>query len=384
MIIWNSALSQTDDVSVIKRQFLASLNHEIRTPLSGILGMTDLLLETPLSADQKEYVDAARLCAENLLEILNGALEFTALSSNHVRAEETEFPLIETLNGVALEFMAKAEAKGLSLIRNIDPKLPEATIGDPVRLRQLLGNLIGNAIKFTEKGEVELAVLGERNEKNALSLHIMVRDTGIGIHPDHIRSIFDGFQRLHNSAVSDHSGLGLGLAVTQKLAMLLKGTINVQSELGRGSTFFVHIPLRLPADPVKAEPERAKGRPRILVVDDNAVAQTVASHALRRHDFLVQVANDGSAALEAASGADFDLILLDLQMPGLDGFQTAEQLRKMPKYVDIPIVAVTANCSEEDQEKCRQSGMQGFLAKPVRTKELVQMVEQYCMPAVAT
>ena len=374
-------MAQTDDVSVIKRQFLASLNHEIRTPLSGILGMTDLLLETSLSADQKEYVDAARLCAENLLEILNGALEFTALSSNHVRAEESEFSLGETLNGVVLEFLPKAEAKGLKLIRNFDPKLPEATIGDPVRLRQLLVNLVGNAIKFTENGQVELVVCGQRSDKSALSLSIVVRDTGIGIHPDHVRSIFEGFQRLHNSPVSDHSGLGLGLAVSQKLAMLLKGTITVQSELGRGSTFFVDIPLRLPAEPVKAEPERIKGRPRILVVDDNAVAQTVASHALRRHDFLVQVANDGSAALEAASRTDFDLILLDLQMPGLDGFETAERLRKMPKYVHTPIVAVTANCSEDDREKCRQSGMQGFLAKPVRTKELVQMVEQYCAAA---
>ena len=346
--------------------------------------MTDLLLETSLSSDQKEYVDAARLCAENLLEILNGALEFTALSSNHVRAEESEFPLGETLNGVVLEFLPKAETKGIQLIRNFDPKLPEATIGDPVRLRQLLANLVGNAIKFTEKGEVEVAVVGNRSDKNALSLSIVVRDTGIGIHPDHVRSIFEGFQRLHNSQVSDHSGLGLGLAVSQKLAMLLKGTITVQSELGRGSTFFVDIPLRLPAETVKAEPERAKGRPRILVVDDNAVAQTVASHALRRHDFQVQVANDGSAALEAASRTDFDLILLDLQMPGLDGFQTAERLRMMPKYVQTPIVAVTANCSEEDQEKCRQSGMQGFLAKPVRTKELVQMVEQYCASAVAS
>jgi CheY-like chemotaxis protein len=371
-------LSQIDDVSQIKRQFLASLNHEIRTPLSGILGMTDLLLETPLSTDQKEYVDAARLCAENLLEILNGALEFTALSSNYVRAEETEFPLPETLNGVVMEFLPKAEAKGLNLIRKFDPKLPEAAIGDAVRLRQLLVNLVGNAIKFTEKGEIEIAVFSNRHDKQVLALNIVVRDTGIGIHPDHVRSIFDGFQRLHNPPPGDHSGLGLGLAVSQKLAVLLKGNISVQSELGRASTFFIDIPLRLPAEPLKTEPERAKGRPRILVVDDNAVAQTVASHALRRHAYHVQVANDGSAAIEAALQNDFDLILLDLQMPGLDGFQTAARLRRMPKYVHTPIVAVTANCSEDDQEKCRQSGMQGFLAKPVRTKELVQMVEQYC------
>jgi len=370
-------LPQTDDISVIKRQFLASLNHEIRTPLSGILGMSDLLLETSLSADQKEYVDATRTCAENLLQLLNGALEYSALSANHVRAEETEFPLRETLNGMLAEFMPKAEAKGLKLIRNFDPRLPEAAIGDAVRLRQLLVNLLGNAIKFTDKGEIEMAVFASRTGDNALSLSIVVRDTGIGISPDRVRSIFDGFQRLHRDAVSDHSGLGLGLAVSQKLAMLLNGSITVQSELGRGSTFFVDIPLRLPAEIPTPEPEREKGRVRVLVVDDNSIAQTVASHALRRRDYEVQCAGDGLEALEAASRRVFDVILLDLQMPGLDGFQTAERLRKMPPYIRTPIVAVTANCSDEDRERCRNAGMQGFLAKPVSIKELVRMVEQY-------
>ena len=374
-------MSQPDDINVIKRQFLASLNHEIRTPLSGILGMTDLLLETPLTADQKEYVDSARLCAENLLQILNGALEYSALSANHVRIEEMEFPLRETLDGVTAEFLSKAESKGLKLIRNLDPRLPEAAIGDAVRLRQLLVNLLGNAIKFTERGEIELAAFGGLTDPSTLSLSIVVRDTGIGIPPDRVRSIFEGFQRLHHDSVSDHSGLGLGLAVSQKLAMLLNGTITVQSELGRGSTFFVDIPLRLPSEAAKPEPEREKTRARILVVDDNAVAQTVASHALRRRDYEVQCAGDGKEALEAASRCAFDLILLDLQMPGLDGFQTAERLRKMPEYVRTPIVAVTANCSEDYRDRCRRYGMQGFLAKPVRTKELVQMVEQFCAPA---
>lgn len=374
-------MSKTDDLSLIKRQFLASLNHEIRTPLSGILGMTDLLLETQLTGDQKEYVDSARVCAENLLQILNGALEYSALSANHVRVEETEFPLRETLEGITAEFWSKAESKGLKFIRNFDPRLPEAAIGDAVRLRQLLVNLLGNAIKFTDKGEVELSAFGDQKDHSSLSLTIVVRDTGIGISPDRVRSIFEGFQRLHNP-VSDHSGLGLGLAVSQKLAMLLNGSITVQSQLGRGSTFFVDIPLRLPSETVKHEPEKAAGR--ILVVDDNAIAQTVASHALGRRGYKVQCAGDGLAALEAASRATFDLILLDLQMPGLDGFETAERLHQMPAYVQTPIVAVTANCSEDYQERCRQYGMQGFLAKPVRTKDLVETVGQYCSPVLAS
>jgi len=376
-------LSKTDDLSLIKRQFLASLNHEIRTPLSGILGMTDLLLETQLTCDQKEYVDSARLCAENLLQILNGALEFSALSANHVRVEETEFPLRETLEGITAEFLPKAESKGLRLIRNFDPRLPEAAIGDAVRLRQLLVNLLSNAIKFTDQGEVELSAFGDQKDHSTVSLTIMVRDTGIGISPDRVRSIFEGFQRLHNP-VSDHSGLGLGLAVSQKLAMLLNGSITVQSQLGRGSTFFVDIPLSLPSQNAKPEQELEKAGGRILVVDDNAIAQTIASHALGRRGYKVQCAADGLAALEAASRATFDLILLDLQMPGLDGFETAERLHRMPAYFQTPIVAVTANCSEDYQERCRQYGMQGFLAKPVRTKDLVETVEQYCTPVLAS
>ena len=378
-------MSKTDDISVIKRQFLASLNHEIRTPLSGILGMTDLLLETPLTADQKEYVDSARLCAENLLELLNGALEFSALSASHVRVEETEFSLRETLDGVTAEFLPKAESKGLKLIRNFDPRLPDAAIGDAVRLRQLLVNLLSNAIKFTDQGEVELSAFGHIDQ-SSVSLSLVVRDTGIGISPERVRSIFEGFQRLHNGLLSDHSGLGLGLAVSQKLAMLLNGNITVQSELGRGSTFFLDIPLRLPSETLKPEPEPQleQSRGRILVVDDNSVAQTIASHALRRRAFEVQCAGDGLAALQAASQCAFDLILLDLQMPGLDGFQTVERLRQMPRYVETPIVAVTANCSEDYRDKCRRYGMQGFLAKPVRTKDLVQTVEQYCTPVLAS
>ncbi len=370
----------TDELSVIKGQFLASLNHEIRTPLSGILGMADLLLETSLSGDQKEYVDAARECAENLLELLNGALEFSALSANHVRVEETEFSLRELLEGVLSEFAARAEAKGIQLARNFDRSLPDAALGDAIRLRQLLVYLVSNAVKFTNQGEVELAAFAGHIDKQTLSLTIVVRDTGIGIAPDQIRSIFEGFQRVRGGPVSNHGGLGLGLAVSQKLAALLNGTINVQSELGRGTTFFLDIPLRMPPELVRPEVESKKVRGHILVVDDNSVAQTIASHALRRHAYHVECAGDGLTAVEIAAGTRFDLILLDLQMPGLDGFETAERIRKLPHYAETPIVAVTANCSSDYRERCFQTGMQGFLAKPVRTAELVKAVEKYFAP----
>lgn len=370
-------LSTGDDTSVIKRQFLAGLNHEIRTPLSGILGMTDLLLETPLNADQKEYVDATRQCAENLLQLLNGALEYSALSSDQVRADETEFPLRKVLESVTAEFSAKALSKGLKFERKFDAGLPDAAIGDALRLRQLLAHLLSNAVKFTDTGEIEISAHGNHKEPAHFSLTVDVRDTGSGIAPERIHTIFQDFQGRQNSVTKEYGGLGLGLAVSQKLAKLLKGTITAASEVGRGSTFTVHLPLRLPSEIARPSGEKIRGR--VLVVDDNSIAQTVASHALRRRSYEVQCASDGLAALEAASRCQFDVILLDLQMPGLDGFQTVERLRQMPAYLKTPVVAVTANCSDDYRDRCRESGMQGFLAKPVRTKDLVLTVDQYCV-----
>lgn len=372
-----------DELSEIKGQFLASLNHEIRTPLSGILGMTDLLLETPLSEEQKDYVDATRACAETLLDTLNLTLEFSALTANHVRLEETAFSLRETLEGVAAEFSPKAESKGLRLIRNFDGNLPDAALGDAVRLRQLLCHLLSNAIKFTAQGEVELAASVDQAVSQVAPVTIAVRDTGIGIAGDQLRAIFEGFQQLETGLARNYTGLGLGLAVAQKLAGLLQGSLTVESELGRGSTFFVHVLLRLPSETAPLGASLPKALGRILVVDDNSVAQTFASHALRRHAYQVECAGDGQAALELATRSRFDLILLDLQMPGLDGFETAERLRRLPEYATTPIVAVTANCSEDYRRRCLGCGMQGFLAKPVRTKELVQAVEKYLAPSVA-
>ena len=375
-VFHSSTVPKRDDLSEIKGEFLASLNHEIRTPLSGILGMADLLLETPLTEEQRDYIDATRLCAENLLETLNLTLEFSALTANRVHLEETEFSLREILEGVAAEFTSKAESKGLRLIRTFDGDLP-AAVGDAVRFRQLLCHLLSNAIKFTGTGEVELVASVGTSSGHTLPVTVAIRDTGIGIAPDQVRTIFDGFQRLESGLARSYTGLGLGLAVAQKLVSLLHGSITVESELGRGSTFFVHVPLRLPSETVRAEvlPHRIRGR--ILVVDDNSVAQTIASHVLRRHAFEVVCADHGLAALELASRSIFDLILLDLQMPGLDGFQTVERFRQLPRYGSTPIIAVTANCSTDDRDRCLRGGMQGFLPKPVPAKDLVLAVEKH-------
>ncbi len=292
-----------DELREVQGQFLASLNHEIRTPLSGILGMTDLLLETPLTEDQLEYVATTRVCAENLLEILNVTLEYSALSANNILLEETEFSLRDTLEGVLGEFAAKAEAKGLRLLRTLDNNLPEMVVGDPLRLRQILWHLIANGVKFTAEGHVECAASARPAQDRVVTLTLRVVDTGIGIAPDHLTQIFDGFRQLETGLSRNHSGLGLGLAVAQKLIALLNGWITVESELGRGSVFSVTLPLLLPAESIVCAEVR-KSRGRVLVVDDNSIAQTIASHALRRQSFEVECAGDGRIAVEVAGPLD--------------------------------------------------------------------------------
>jgi CheY-like chemotaxis protein len=366
-----------EELSELKGQFLASLNHEVRTPLSGIVGMTDLLLETSLSEEQREYVGATRLCAESLLEILNVTLEFSALAVNNVRLEETEFSLRETLDSVVSEFAFKAESKGLRLVRNFDPSLPEAVVCDALRLRQMLWHLVGNGVKFTNLGTVEVGASASPAVESAITVTIQIRDTGIGIASDQIGSIFESFRHLEAGLARNHPGLGLGLAVAQQLATLLGGRIEVQSEVGRGSTFTVRLPLRLPVDAAQRGVDSKRVRGRVLVVDDNLVAQTIASHALRRNAFEVECVGDGIAALEAVARSTFDVILMDLQMPGLDGFETALRIRLQPGCAGTPIIAVTANCSSDNRDRCVECGMQGFLGKPVRTRELVQTVEKF-------
>jgi len=360
---------KTDDLRDLQGQFLASLNHEIRTPLSGILGMTDLLLETLLTEDQREYVGATRLCAENLLEILNVTLEYSALSANRVLLEETEFSLRDTLHGVLGEFAAKAEAKGLRLIRSLDGSLPEMVVGDPQRLRQILWHLVANGVKFTREGQVEVAASAVAGLDRLVKLTLRVHDTGIGIAPDQLAAIFESFRQLETGLSRNHGGLGLGLAVAQKLIALLDGSITVDSELGKGSVFSVTLPFKLPTETSAGQVVVEKTRGRVLVVDDNSIAQTIAAHALRRQSFEVECAGTGRLAFQAASKTRFDVILMDLQMPGWDGFETVQQIRQLPGYRDTPVIAVTANCSDDYRARTIRCGMQDFLAKPVRTRQ---------------
>jgi CheY-like chemotaxis protein len=386
----------------LKGMFLASLNHEIRTPLSGIIGMADLLLETELDDEQKEYVNAARLCAENLFEILNATLEYSSLEAGQFSLDDSEFSLREMLEAALSQHAAAAKAKGLRLISTLEAGLPETMLGDAPRVRQLLGHLIANGVKFTHAGTVELRVFVEPRagysaenpaEKGTRPdgptqdwLVAEVRDSGIGISPEKLETIFESFRQVEIGLTRNYAGLGLGLALARKLAKLMHGDISVASQVGSGSTFTLRLPMRLPPDPVAALPA-APARPdsgtQILAVEDNPIGLMVLKHQLKRHQIQVDTASSGRAALEAAIMRPYKLVLMDLQMPEMDGLETTTRMRKLPGYETVPILALTADSSDELREICRQHGMQAFLSKPFDINELVAVISKFLKPGAA-
>ncbi len=366
-----------DDTGDPQARFLASLNHEVRTPLSGILGMTDLLLETKLDEEQKEYVQAARGCAENLLDLLNDALEYSALSADTIVLDDSEFALREMLENIAVEFDAKAGSKGLRLIRDFSPDLPEMAAGDGLRLRQILAHLMANAVKFTNRGTVELGASVRPVSDSEFVLLLRVADTGIGIPEEQLHSVFESFRQLDTGLSRRYSGLGLGLSLAQKIATLMNGHISAASTVGEGSTFKVEIPFRAAHDVQLRPPEGEQLRRRILVVEDNSVARTVTTQVLRSRGYDADCAATGEEAIASANTVLYDLILMDLQMPGMDGFETAAAIRTLKPYGAVPILAFTANSSDEYRDASNRHGLDGFLAKPIRAQELATAIERH-------
>jgi CheY-like chemotaxis protein/nitrogen-specific signal transduction histidine kinase len=372
--------TQLEAVREMKAQFLASLNHEIRTPLSGILGMTDLLMETQLDTDQVDYVRSARRCAQDLLAILNAALELSALASGTIEPEEGEFALRECLMDAVAGHHDGARDKGLVMQCTLVAGLPDVVIGDAVRIRQVLGHLLDNAVKFTQSGEVELWAAPRDRDDGGLELLLEVRDTGIGISAEVMPHIFETFRQGQGGLSRQYSGLGLGLALVQSLCRLLNGTVSVASTPGQGSTFSLRLPVRRAEVAVARQPETEKHQARILVVEDNAVAQHIVRLVLGREGHTVDCVGAGLEALAAAGRTTYDAVLMDLQMPGMDGFEATAALRKIPGYGRVPVLAFTANSADEYRSLARENGMQGFLAKPVEPRELVAAIKRCLDP----
>lgn len=369
--------SSTPQLDQIKGIFLASLNHEIRTPLSGIIGMLDLLLETSIDEDQRDYINAARLCTESLSDLLNASLEYAALDAGQISLEEIEFSVKEMLEAALAQQRMKAEAKQLRMRLTLDPALPETLIGDAPRLRELLGHLVSNAVKFTNAGSVDVHVSMRSTPEHPEVLVAEVKDTGIGIAQDKLAHIFESFHAGESGLTRAYPGLGLGLALAQKLAKIMGGRILVESQPGVGSTFTLEVALRRPATSDHQRTRPADAGPAVLAVEDDPIGITVLRHVLQRRLKNVDCVASGREALDAVARKHYDLILMDLQMPEIDGLEAATRIRRMPGYGAVPILALTASCSDQVREQCRAIGMQAFLSKPIDANELWTAVSRY-------
>ena len=372
-----------------KSEFLANISHELRTPMNGVIGMIEILLEENPAPRQREYLETAHGCANTLLSLLNDILDLSKIEAGRMLLEKIPVDIAAVAGDCVRSLSGQAKAKEIDLKLELAPDLPSRVVGDPLRLRQVLYNLLSNAVKFTERGSVQLKVyLRKASVPGQATIAYEVIDTGVGIPADKLAAIFEEFTQVDGSISRKYGGTGLGLAITQRLVALHGGRLTVQSELGVGSCFRVELP------GVECAPHHQAGSPvhdtgaaapslggipklRVLLAEDNLVNQKVVTAVLRKRGYLVDVAANGREALTRLEGRPYDLVLMDVQMPELDGIEAARAIRSNDRWRNLPIVAMTAHAMTGDRERCLEAGMNDYLSKPVAPAHLIETVEAY-------
>jgi len=373
--------------AAVKENFLANMSHEIRTPLNAILGFTSILQKTKLENEQKDYVDIIQRSGDNLLSIVNDILDLSKIEAGMLRIEEAPFRVSDIISTVETMLSPRAEEKNLKLFVNLDVDVPEIVSGDAVRLTQILVNLVSNSIKFTEDGGVYLRVTMLKMENNTAKLEFLIRDTGIGIPAEKQLTIFDRFEQAEAETTRRFGGTGLGLSIVKNLVELQKGTITLFSNEGHGSSFTVELSFKIcegerTVREIKrhvAISDNTKSGIRILIAEDNSMNQRLIRHLLKSRGYNFDLVFNGVQAIESLKKQSYDMVLMDIQMPEMDGYSATRQIREELKST-IPVIAMTAHAMSGEKEKCIKSGMNDYISKPINEEILFDVIQKYSSP----